>query len=229
MITHPHHRDQHVHVAQVSTSTPVRAGRKVRLRGIEPADRRTLVGFDRDSMDGRPPQVGGHRHWAAHRRSSAGADGDLQFAIETLHSRMLVGSISTSCADPLAERFSYSIGIGPRHRRCGYAGDAITVLLSFMFGPAGYRTCDVSIYGGNLASLTLHAGLGFTEAGRVPDTEVSHGAVRNLVQMSVTADEFAALGPDRRAFERARGRHWGPSRGRHWHGHSAHGRRQPLG
>ncbi|MEC3974209.1 GNAT family N-acetyltransferase [Amycolatopsis sp. H20-H5] len=193
----------------------------MRLREIEPADRRTLTGFDRDSADGRMPQVGGHRHWAAHRSSAADAgDDDLRFAIETLHSGLLVGSMSASRADPRPDRFSYSIGIGPRHRRCGYAEDAITVLLTHMFGQRHYRRCEVGIYGGNLASLTLHAGLGFREEVRLPDTELSHGEIKYLVRMGVTADEFAGLHPDStepRPFGRPRrGRHWRTRRGQHW-------------
>lgn len=184
---------------------PIRPGRKVRLREIHPGDQRRLAGFDRDAADTR--RVGEYRHWAAHR-----AEGDFHFAIETLRGGLVVGSLSATEADR-PDRFSYGIGIGPQHRRCGYAGDAVITLLRFMFGERGYRKCQVSIYGGNVASLSLHARLGFREEGRIRDLELSRDGVKYLVLMGITDDEFAEIHPD---FPQpaARGRHWRP-RGRH--------------
>ncbi|MBP2325511.1 RimJ/RimL family protein N-acetyltransferase [Kibdelosporangium banguiense] len=189
---------------------PDLVGRKVLLREVGPADRRTLAGFDRDSS----PQTGGYRHWAAHRASSADTGDDLRFAIETLHSRIVVGSMSTIQA-PGPDQFSYGIGIGPQHRCCGYAADAVVVLLGFMFGQRGYRKCEVIIHGGNLASLALHGSLGFREEDRLRDTYLLRGKIKYPVMMSITAGEFAALRPDAQDLPR-RGRHWRNRRGRHW-------------
>jgi predicted GNAT superfamily acetyltransferase len=179
---------------------PRLTGQKVLLRAVEPADRQALTGFDRD---GRP---GGYRHWAAHRDGT----GD-QFAIETVHSRLLVGSVWTV---ETGDRFSYGIGIGAQYRRCGYASDAISVLLAFMFSQQRYRTCEVGIDGGNVASLSLHGVLGFREEGRLRDTELRRGGIRYLVRMAITAPEFAALHTTPRPS--GRGRHWRARRGRHW-------------
>jgi RimJ/RimL family protein N-acetyltransferase len=189
------------------TTSPSLAGRKVRLREIEPGDRRTLVGFDRES-----PRVGGYRHWAVHRAS---AGDDLQFAIETLRGRMLVGSLCVVQAGSHPGRFSYGIGIGSPHRCCGYAADAVAVLLAFMFGHRGYHKCEVCVHGGNFASLALHASLGFREEGRHRDTELLRGKIKYPVTMGITAGEFAALRPDCQHVLPRRGRHW-RGRGRHW-------------
>ncbi|WP_433274676.1 GNAT family N-acetyltransferase [Actinosynnema sp. CS-041913] len=192
----------------------------MRLREIGPADHRTLKRFDRDSAGGRDPQVGGYRHWAAHRATAVDPGDDRHLAIETLHGRLLVGSMWV-LVDPAGSRFSYGIGIGPQHRRCGYAGDAVTVLLAFMFRQHDYHRCEVSIYGGNFASLSLHGELGFREEGRPRDTELVRGEVRYPVLMGITADEFAAHHPDYAAARGPvgpwRGRHWRTRRrGRHW-------------
>jgi RimJ/RimL family protein N-acetyltransferase len=184
-------------------------GRKVRLRAVEPADHRTLAAFDRDSA----AQTGGYRHRAAHR-----ADDDLQdlqLAIETLRGRMLVGSLSVTHAGSQLDRFSYGIGIGPRHRGCGYAADAIAVLLGFMFGRCGYRKCEVSVHGGNFASLALHGSLGFREEARRRDTELRRGDITYPVTMGITAREFTVLHADFPDVFSRRGRHW-RGRGRHW-------------
>jgi RimJ/RimL family protein N-acetyltransferase len=194
------------------------AGRKVRLRAIRPGDRRTLAGFDRDSSG--EPRIGGYRHWATHRGAEAGSGDDVHFAIETLHNRTLVGSMWVQ-ADPSSGRFSYGIGIGGRHRRCGYAADAVTVLLAVMFGRRGYLGCQVSINGSNFASLSLHGELGFREEGRPRDTELLRGEIRYPVLMGITAAEFGARQPTldagRGPVRPLRGRHWrARQRGRHW-------------
>jgi RimJ/RimL family protein N-acetyltransferase len=191
-------------------------GRKVRLREVGPADQRTLIGFDR----GDAGKVGGYRHWAAHRSEVAEDGDDVQFAIETRHGGMVVGSCTIQ-ADPRSRRFSYGIGIGPQHRRCGYAGDAIIVLLAYMFGQRGYHRCEVCIYGGNLASLSLHGALGFREQGRQRDTELLSGEIKYPALMGISAAEFAAIHPDFTTVGAPvgarRGRHWRTRRGRHWY------------
>jgi RimJ/RimL family protein N-acetyltransferase len=216
------------HLVLAGGRTPWRingVGWKVRLREIRPADHRTLIGFDRDSN----PQVGGYRHWATHRRSAADPGDDLHCAIETLHSRTLVGSIWIQ-TDPSAGRFSYAIGIGTPHRRCGYAADAARILLAFMFEQRRYHRCDVSINGRNFASLSLHGELGFREQGRPRDTELLRGEIRYPVLMTITADQFAAHHPifvaARGPLRPWRGRHWRTRRrGRHWR--TEHLRRLP--
>nr|WP_042179422.1 GNAT family protein [Kibdelosporangium sp. MJ126-NF4]CEL13812.1 probable acetyltransferase [Kibdelosporangium sp. MJ126-NF4]CTQ88180.1 probable acetyltransferase [Kibdelosporangium sp. MJ126-NF4] len=190
-------------------------GRKTRLREVDAGDRRTLIGFDRDLLGDahhRPHCRPHYLHWAAHRADGTGSCEDVQFAIETMRGGVLVGSMTVQ-ADPASGRFSYGVGIGPRHRRCGYAADAITVLLAFMFHQHAYLACDVGIHGSNFASLTLHAGLGFRERERVLDAELCRGTFTFMVGMSVTADQFAGLPLTGHP---GRGRHWRNPRGRHW-------------
>ncbi|RJQ73729.1 N-acetyltransferase [Pseudonocardiaceae bacterium YIM PH 21723] len=189
------------------------AGAKVRLREIDSTDRHTLARFDRDSGS----SVGGFQHWAAHRACPGDA---AQYVIETVHSRLVVGSMWVVQAGPRTGWFSYGIGIGSAHRRCGYASDAISVLLGHMFTDRGYRTCEVSVHGGNLASLTLHGALGFLERSRLRDTELRPGSVNYVVQLGIEAAQFTGLPVHRTALRpmamAGRGRHWRRRRGRHW-------------
>lgn len=177
-------------------------GSKVRLREVDPADHHRLIRFDREAT--RLPRGGRYQHWAAHRASVAEVGDEAQFAIETLRSGLLVGSMWTVPTDPQARRFSYGIGIGPQHRRCGYASDAITTLLAHMFTERCYATCEVGIHGRNVASRVLHARLGFHEEDRQGD----------IVRMCLGADRFAELHRNRSHPDR--GRHWRP-RGQHRH------------
>ncbi|MFD4669549.1 GNAT family N-acetyltransferase [Lentzea sp. NPDC058450] len=190
-------------------------GRKVWLREVGPSDRRTLARFDRDVVDG-PPLVGGYRHVASHRADTSGED--LQLAIVSLRSRVIVGSLSTVRTDSGPGCFSYGIGIGSWHSRCGYAADAITVLLALMFGQRGYRECEISIYGSNFASQSLHSRLGFRETGRLADPELSGGSFGYLEMMAISSAEFAArngLALPLETESAGRGRHWRRARGRH--------------
>nr|WP_165968522.1 GNAT family protein [Saccharopolyspora elongata] len=188
----------------ITTSGPV--GQRVRLRRVEPADRRTLMRFDRESSDTHYPKFDGYRHWGAHRAHHGDSGDDIQLAIETLLDRTLVGSLSASQAEPGSGRFGYGIGIGPQHRRRGYADDAITALLAFMFGRLRYRKCEVGIYDGNAASLALHGKLGFREEGRLRDPEFLCGGAQCLVLMGITATEFAARSPINHLRRAPRGR-----------------------
>ncbi|CAM04511.1 RimJ/RimL family protein N-acetyltransferase [Saccharopolyspora erythraea NRRL 2338] len=165
------------------------AGRRVRLRRVQHADRPTLIRFDRDAA--RYPSVDGYRHWAAHRANPTAAGDEPRLAIETRDGGVLVGSVCATRIAPGSDRFGYGVGIGPRHRRHGYAEDAIGVLLDFMFNQLGYRRCEVGIYGCNHASLALHRKLGFREDGRLRDPEYLCGQAKYLVLMGITADEFA--------------------------------------
>lgn len=172
------------------------SGTKVRLRGIEPGDWQAFMRFDEHSthnVDMTYPSrsAEGYRHWAAHRARQTVPTDDFQLAIETLAEDVLVGSLSTTQTDQRAGRFSYGIGIGHEHQRRGYASDAISVLLTFMFGERRYHKCEVGIHAFNAASLALHHTLGFHEEGRLRDHEFLAGRHHDTVLMGVTADEFA--------------------------------------
>jgi RimJ/RimL family protein N-acetyltransferase len=184
---HPQLGARHT-AAPITTSGWV--GRRIRLRGIEPADRRTLVRFDRSSTSGLA-QAEGYRHWAAHRAQHPDSADDFQLAIETRRDQQLVGSMCTSQADD-ADAFGYGVGIGPQYRRHGYADDAIITLLALMFTKRGYRKCQVGIYAGNSASLALHHKLGFRVEDRATEPDSLSDGVHELILMGITAREFTA-------------------------------------
>lgn len=176
---------------------PLWTGRIVRLRGIAPEDWRSFMNFDEnnvralDPLHHPPRSAEGYRHWAAHRSRQSAPTDEFQLAVETRVAGVLVGSVSTSQADPRAGRFGYGIGIAQEHQRNGYAADAIRVLLKFMFGHRRYHKCEVGIYGFNQASLTLHHKLGFQQEGVLREHEFFAGRHHDLVLMGITAPEFA--------------------------------------
>ncbi|MEV4648244.1 GNAT family N-acetyltransferase [Saccharopolyspora sp. NPDC049426] len=173
--------------APITTSSWV--GRQVLLRRVAAADRRILAGFDQDPTRAPYVQTDGYRHWAAHRAYHPDSPDDFQLAIETRRDQVLVGSMCTSQADEPGV-FSYGVGIGPMHRRHGYADDAIITLLAVMFGRRRFRKCQVGIYQENVASLALHSKLGFREEGRTSEPDSLSDGMLHLVIMGLTAEAF---------------------------------------
>lgn len=179
--------------------TSIWAGRKVRLRGIEPEDWQAFQRFDEHSADMRnadmihPPRANaGYREWAASQSTKQIVGDELLLAIESRIDQKLVGALSTHHVDQRAGRFSYGISIGHDHQRRGYATDAVVVLLMYMFGERRLHKCEVGIHAFNDASVELHRRLGFQFEGRLRDHEFFAGRHHDLVMMGLTVNEFAA-------------------------------------
>ncbi|MBC6456417.1 GNAT family N-acetyltransferase [Actinomadura sp. HBU206391] len=183
--------------------TSVWTGERVRLRGVEPEDWQAFKEFDEHSVDKRsgdmlhPPRSDeGYRRWTLE-EAARPPDGDsFRLAIVALRDEVMVGTLNTGDADPRAGHFSYGIVIGHRHQRSGYASEAISILLTFMFGERRYHKCEVGIHAFNEASIALHTKLGFVEEGRLRDHEYFAGRHHDLIMMGLTAEEFS----ERRAF-----------------------------
>ncbi|MBW5425563.1 GNAT family N-acetyltransferase [Streptomyces sp. BG9H] len=173
------------------------SGELVRLRGIEPDD---WTAFQRFAADEEglgdlvipPRSAEGHRAWAKE-RAAAVPDGDrCQLVIEALDTGEMVGAIGSQHADAHAGRFEYGITIGADHRRRGYAAEAVTILLRYMFAERRFHKCEARVLAHNEASLTLHRRLGFVEEGRLRQHVFLGGKHRDLVVMGLLAEEFAS-------------------------------------
>jgi RimJ/RimL family protein N-acetyltransferase len=174
-------------------------GERVRLRGVEPDDWQGFRRFDEESADARaadilhpPRSAEGYRRWATEEAQRSVAGDTFRLAIEALEGNTLVGSINTVAPELRAGRFGYGVAIGREFHRRGYAREAITLVLGYMFGERRYQKCEVGIYGFNTGSLALHRGLGFVEEGRLRRHEFFAGGYHDLVLMGLTVEEFTA-------------------------------------
>jgi RimJ/RimL family protein N-acetyltransferase len=182
--------------------TSIWAGRKVRLRGIEPEDWQAFMGFDQYTADVRsvenihpPRSAAGYRQWATERSTQVMDDDTFQLAIESLAENALVGALSTTAVQRCAGRFKYGIGIGRDHQRRGFASDAIVVLLTYMFAERRFHKCEADIYAFNEGSIELHKKLGFQIEGRLREREYFAGRHHDLVVMGMTRPEFTERYP----------------------------------
>jgi RimJ/RimL family protein N-acetyltransferase len=182
--------------------TNVWTGRLVRLRAVEPEDWEGFLKFDQDSATQRaadmihPPwSAARQREWAQQAALKQVERDQFQLAIESLEDGGLVGSASTHSVDHRAGRFSYGVALGRDHWRRGYASEAVTMLLGFMFGERRFHKCEASVWGFNEPSMALQRRLGFHEEGRLRDHEFFAGRHHDVVLFGMTAAEFTARHP----------------------------------
>lgn len=174
-------------------------GDRVRLRGAEPSESHLLMEFDQETAYQRnndrlhPPRSrAGYLKWAESHPVTPNDD-EFGVGIEALDEGRLVGGLGTHGIDKTSGVFSYGIAIGSAFRRRGYATDAITLLLRYMFGERRFQKCDVEIYAFNTASHELHRRFGFIEEGRRRRSQFFAGSYHDAVLMGLTVEEYAAV------------------------------------
>ncbi|MGW0569288.1 GNAT family N-acetyltransferase [Streptomyces tauricus] len=179
-------------------------GERVRLRGIEPDDWTALMRIEADEERlgdlVRPPRSAeGHRA-RAKELAVAASDGDcFTLVVETLDTGQPVGVVGSHHADARAGWFEYGISLGAEHRRKGYATEAATLLLRYMFAERRFHKCQARVFAHNQASLALHRGLGFVEEGRLREHVFFDGGHHDVVMLGLLADEFSPPHPGRTA------------------------------
>jgi len=178
------------------------AGKCVRLRPPEPEDQRVFAQFHEHSTDQRnegiirPPIAVTELMRAADERARHDhAPDTFQLTIERTSDGSVVGGIATQNVDTRSGNFSYGLIIGHEHQQHGYATEAITILLTYMFGECRYHKCEVSMYEFNAGSIALHRKLGFVEEGRLREHIYSAGSFHDMIMMGITAKQFAARHP----------------------------------
>jgi RimJ/RimL family protein N-acetyltransferase len=173
-------------------------GERVRLRAVEADDWGALMRFSEEEqrfgdLVQAPRSV---EAWRADARRMAEAEPSgehLTLVIEAVDTGEAVGTTGWRHADPVAGSFEYGITIGAAHRRKGYASEAVTLLLRFLFAERRHHRCQAQILAYNDGSLALHRRLGFTEEGRRRDAAFADGRHHDIVVMGMLADEFARL------------------------------------
>jgi RimJ/RimL family protein N-acetyltransferase len=118
-------------------------------------------------------------------------DETCSLAIATLDGE-LVGAINSTDCNPQSGTFSYGISIFSEFRRCGYALDAVRILLRYYFEERRYHRAGATVYGFNEPSITLQEELGFQLEGRQREMIFTKGKRHDVLLFGITADEFWA-------------------------------------
>jgi RimJ/RimL family protein N-acetyltransferase len=173
-------------------------GKRVHLRGIEPEDWTAFMRFAVDEERTgdllQPPRSAeGFRAWTKEQAVAKSGGECFSLAIEAVDTGEIVGAVGVHHADLRAVWFEHGVTLGADQRRKGYAGEAVVMLLCFMFADRRYHKCEARIFAHNEASLVLHRRLGFVEEGRLRDRVFLAGRHHDLVILGLLADEFAQL------------------------------------
>lgn len=171
-------------------------GNVARLRAVEPEDWRAFSRWDLDTEMARsayfipfPRSEDATRKWTAELVVTDAATHDFRWVIENFDGEA-VGTLNTHGCNPRNGTFEYGVAISSEHRRRGYAGDAIKLVLAYFFRELRYQKANVSVYAFNEASLALHRSLGFREEGRLRRMIFTDGQYHDEFILGITAEEF---------------------------------------
>lgn len=184
-------------------------GSLVRLRKIEPADWEAFQAIDRDDSEGQrngyivpPPQSSlDYQNWTRRQAEShyPEANDDFRWAIASLESGALVGSMNVHSSDLRHGRFEYGVVLGADFRGQGFAADALKLMCRHYFGELRYHRVSAMVYRFNEHSQHFHEKFGFTLEGRIREHLYTAGRHHDVFWYGLIATEFWAKYPEMRA------------------------------
>ena len=173
-------------------------GKKIRLRPwrLEDAELRFMASLDSPTLalhqDGivLPTSVELQKAWL---EKTAGLkdDGMIRFAMENLNGDT-VGWVTLHSRDQKNGTFGFGVAVYRDYRGQGNAVDAVRIVLKYGFWEQRYQKCNSACLHSNVASIRMHAKLGFIEEGRIRRNCFFNGTYHDEVLFGMTREEFDA-------------------------------------
>ena len=136
-----------------------------------------------------PRNEEGARKWAEEEAGRLHNGDEIRLVIETVEGKP-VGTLNLHGCNPRNGTFEYGIAITRENWGHGFAGEAILLILGFMFRERRYQKANATVYAFNERSQRLHEKLGFTLEGRIRSNIFSGGKHHDELWYGMTAAEF---------------------------------------
>lgn len=173
-------------------------GHRVRLRALQADDWQVFHVNDRDSHSARladeiklpesPAQMQARFEKLAERSGH-----DTVLVIEALEDDAVVGSVNVHGSDARHRSFEYGVHVFAKHRRQGFAIEAISLLLRFYFRELGYHRAWSTVYSFNAPSIALQQAMGFVAEGTTRESLFTDGRFYDELIFGLLESEFEPL------------------------------------
>ena len=190
-------------IAAVDTPS-IWVGERIHLRGYEPEDIEFEAAYEDNTIDQRrgwkafPPRSTVARKEWNEEASKAKPEGDaveFRLVIARRSDNLIVGTVNSHTVNVINGTFRFGISVGEEHKGNGYGGEAVLLLMRYMFDERRFQKCGSEAHSYNTASLALHRKLGFVEEGRLRREMFVGGGFHDTVLFGMTVEEFHELYP----------------------------------
>jgi RimJ/RimL family protein N-acetyltransferase len=185
-------------------SPSIWVGDRIHLRGYEPEDLEFETAYEANTIDQRrgwkafPPRSSVAHKNGSDEAAAAKPEGDaveFRLAIARRSDNLIVGSVNPHSVNQINGTFRFGILVGDVHKGNGYAGEAVLLLMRYMFEERRFQKCGSEVASFNTPSLALHRKLGFLEEGRLRRDVFLGGGFHDTVLFGMTVEEFHELYP----------------------------------
>jgi RimJ/RimL family protein N-acetyltransferase len=129
---------------------------------------------------------------AAYEGASDGEDADAWFAIVV--DDEVVGECGLHQVDHYQGTCHVGISLGRAYWSKGYGRDAVRTLVDFAFRHMRMRKVNLEVLADDERAVRAYTAVGFVEEGRLREEAWFHGAVHDLLRMSVLRSEWTPAG-----------------------------------
>lgn len=119
-----------------------------------------------------------------------GNAGGVNFVIAQRDSLKYLGQINLMMVDTTARKAELAIVLLPEHQGCGYAREALALLLKYAFDEMNLNRVYLKVYEDNVRAIALYERMGFTREGRLRQEMYREGRYWDIVLMGLLRPDY---------------------------------------
>lgn len=171
---------------------------RVYLRALEPEDYKVSVMWRQD------PEIwnmlAGTRYFVSEAYEKKWVEDtiyntkDIKLAVCLVENNLYIGNVYATDFNMINRTCTTHVLIGnKRYWRNGYACEAYSLLLDFIFNERGINRAQAKVLNDNIASLKMHEKCGYKIDGVLREAVFKNGRYKNLVIMSILQAEYKTI------------------------------------